>query len=103
MQKGIEASASEGVMMRPKTVRKPTTKQATSLSETLLPLLAQMIESGNISVRVGRLSDLKEWLNDSEAFEITQVIIIEAASIRVHGNELQIDHHSSWLTQRTAR
>ena len=91
MQKGIEASASEGVMMRPKTVRKPRTKQATSLSETLLPLLAQFIESGHISVRVGRLADVKEWLNDFEASEKTQVVTIEAASVRINGNELQID------------
>ena len=77
--------------MRTKTVRKPRTKQATSLSETLLPLLAQMIESGNISVRVGRLSDVKEWLNDFEAAEKTQVVTIEAASVRINGNELQID------------
>lgn len=91
MQKRIEAPPSEGVTMRAKTVKKTRTKQASSPSKTLLPLLAQMIKSGQISIRVGRLEDVKEWLNDSEAFEKSQVVTIEAASVRMNGNELQID------------
>ena len=77
--------------MRPKSVKKPRTKQLPSPSEMLAPSLARLIESGKISVRLGPVADVREWLNNYEAFEKSKVAVIHAASVRIDGNVLQID------------
>lgn len=40
------------------------TQEQIALSEKVLPLLAELIEWGRISVRLGPLADVKEWLNN---------------------------------------
>ena len=57
----------------------------------LLPLLTRLVESGKISVRLGPVRDVKDWLNNFQAFEKSPVVTIAAASIRLEGAELQFD------------
>ena len=56
-----------------------------------LPLLARLIESGKISIRLGPIKDVKDWLNNYEAFEKTPIVTIDANSVRLVGTELQSD------------
>jgi hypothetical protein len=57
----------------------------------LLPVLARLVENGKISIRVGPVRDVKDWLNNYQAFEKSPVVTIDAASIRLVGTELQFD------------
>ena len=57
----------------------------------LLPLLARLIENGKISIRLGPISDVKDWLYNYQAFEKSPIVTIDADSIRLEGAELQID------------
>ena len=57
----------------------------------LLPLLARLVESGKISIRLGPIADVKDWLNNYQAFEKSPVVTIDAVSVRLVGTELQID------------
>jgi hypothetical protein len=57
----------------------------------LLPLLARLSENGKISIRLGPIADVKDWLNNYQAFEKTPVVTIDAASVRQVGTELQFD------------
>jgi hypothetical protein len=57
----------------------------------LLPLLARLIENGKISIRLGPVADVKDWLNNYQAFEKSPVVAIDAASVRIDGGALQID------------
>ena len=57
----------------------------------LLPVLARLVEDGKISIRLGPVRDVKDWLNNYQAFEKTPVVTIDAISIRLLGTELQID------------
>jgi hypothetical protein len=57
----------------------------------LLPVLARLIESGKISIHLGPVADVKDWLNNYEAFEKSPVVTIDAGSVRLVGTELQID------------
>jgi len=59
--------------------------------KNLLPVLARLIETGKISIRLGPIADVKDWLNNYQAFEKTPIVAIEAASIRLDGAELQLD------------
>jgi len=56
-----------------------------------LPLLARLIESGKISIRLGPIKDVKDWLNNYEAFEKTLIVTLDATSVRLAETELQID------------
>ncbi|MGB8800716.1 MAG: hypothetical protein WCC97_08515 [Candidatus Acidiferrales bacterium] len=56
-----------------------------------MPLLAGLVESGKISIRLGPLADVKDWLNNYQAFEKSPVVTIDARSVRLEGTELQID------------
>jgi hypothetical protein len=57
----------------------------------LLPLLARLIENGKISIRLGPVADVKDWLYNYQAFEKSPVVTIEPASVRLVGTELQFD------------
>ena len=56
-----------------------------------MPLLARLIESGKISIRLGPVADVKDWLNNYQAFEKSRVVTIDAAVVRIVGTELELD------------
>jgi vacuolar-type H+-ATPase subunit B/Vma2 len=56
-----------------------------------LPPLARLIETGKISIRLGPVADVKDWLSNYQAFEKTSVVTVDAASVRLVGAELQLD------------
>jgi hypothetical protein len=56
-----------------------------------LSALARLIETGKISIRLGPVADVKDWLNNYQAFEKSPVVTIDAVSVRIVGNELQLD------------
>jgi hypothetical protein len=59
--------------------------------KNLLPLLARLVENGKISIRLGPVADVKDWLNNYQAFERTPIVTIDAGSVRLVGTELQLD------------
>lgn len=73
-----------------RTKTKATPREVVEL-KNLLPVLARLIESGKISVRPGPVADVKDWLNNYQAFEKTPVVAIDAVSVRFVGVELQVD------------
>jgi hypothetical protein len=73
-----------------RTKTKATPREVVEL-KNLLPVLARLIESGGISIRLGPVADVKDWLNNYRAFEKTPVVTIDAVSIRLEGAELQFD------------
>jgi hypothetical protein len=73
-----------------KTKAKPTPQETVDL-KNLLPALARLIENGKISIRLGPVRDVKDWLNNYQAFEESPVVTIDAASVRLVGTELQLD------------
>jgi len=75
---------------RTKTKTKATPQELVEL-KNLLPVLARLIESGNISIRLGPIADVKDWLNNYQAFEKTPNVTIDANSVRLVGTELQLD------------
>ena len=73
-----------------RTKTKATPKEIVEL-KNLLPVLARLVESGKISIRLGPVTDVKDWLNNYQAFEKTPIVTIDAVSIRLVGSELQLD------------
>jgi hypothetical protein len=69
---------------------KPTPQEIVDL-KNLLPLLARLVENGKISIRLGPVRDVKDWLNNYEAFEKSPVVTIDANSVRLAGTELHVD------------
>ena len=59
--------------------------------ENLLPVLTRLVENGKISIRLGPVADVKDWLNNYQAFEKTPVVTLDATSVRLVGTELQLD------------
>lgn len=59
--------------------------------ENLLPVLTRLVENGKISIRLGPVADVKDWLNNYQAFEKSPVVTVDAQSVRMDGIELQID------------
>ena len=59
--------------------------------KNLLPVLARLVESGKISIRLGPVADVKDWLNNYQAFEKSPVVTIDVISVRLVGAELQFD------------
>ncbi|HWO31881.1 MAG TPA: hypothetical protein VNO32_24055 [Candidatus Acidoferrum sp.] len=59
--------------------------------KNLLPVLARLIETGKISIRLGPVADVKDWLNNYQAFEKSPVVTIDAAAVRIVGTELELD------------
>ena len=57
----------------------------------LLPVLVRLIESGKISMRLGPIADVKEWLDNYEAFEKSPTVAVDAVSVWLVGTEMQID------------
>lgn len=76
--------------MPTKTKAKPTPQELVDL-KNLLPLLARLVENGKISIRLGPIADVKDWLNNYQAFEKSPTVIIDAVSVRLVGTEFQID------------
>jgi len=73
-----------------RTKTKPTPQEVVEL-KNLLPLLARLVENGKISIRLGPVADVKDWLNNYQAFEKTPVVTIDTVSVRLVGTELQLD------------
>jgi hypothetical protein len=73
-----------------RTKTKATPQEVVKL-RNLLPVLARLIENGKISIRLGPDADMKDWLNNYQAFEKTAVVTIDAGSVRLVGTELQLD------------
>jgi hypothetical protein len=59
--------------------------------KSLLPVLARLVESGKISIRLGPVRDEKDWLNNYQTFEKSPVVTIDAQIVRLEGTELQLD------------
>jgi hypothetical protein len=57
----------------------------------LLPVFAHLVEHAKISIRPGPIADVKDWLNNYQAFEKTPIVTIDAASVRLVGTELQFN------------
>jgi hypothetical protein len=74
--------------MRTKTMATP--QEIVDL-KNLLPVLARLVENGKISIRLGPVRDVKDWLNNYQAFEKSPVVTIDAQRVRLEGNELQLD------------
>jgi hypothetical protein len=75
---------------KPRTKTKATPREVVEL-KNLLPVLARLVESGKISIRLGPVADVKDWLNNYQAFEKSPVVTLDAVSVRLVGTELQID------------
>jgi hypothetical protein len=69
---------------------KPTQQEIVDLTN-LLPVLARLVETGKISIRLGPVADVKDWLNNYQAFEKSPVVTIDAAAVRIVGAELEFD------------
>jgi hypothetical protein len=67
------------------------TPQETVDLKNLLPVLARLVENGKISIQLGPVRDVKDWLNNYQAFEKSPVVSIDANSVRLMGTELQLD------------
>lgn len=65
-------------------------KEVTDIQD-LVSTLAHLVERGRVSIRLGPISDVREWLNNYEAFEKTKIAVADAASVRVTKNGLEID------------
>ena len=59
--------------------------------KNLLPVLARFVENGKVSIRLGPVADVKDWLNNYQAFEKTPIVTIDAGSVWLVGTELQFD------------
>ena len=81
--------------MRPMPIQTRTKTKATPQEvvelKNLLPVLARLIENGKISIRLGPVADVKDWLNNYQAFEKSPVVTIDATVVRLTGAELQLD------------
>jgi hypothetical protein len=73
-----------------RTKTKATPQEVVEL-KNLLPVLARLVEDGKISIRLGPVPDVKDWLNNYQAFEKSPVVTIDAVSVRLEGVELQVD------------
>jgi len=73
-----------------KTKTKPTPQEIVDL-KNLLPVLTRLVESGKISIRLGPVRDVKDWLNNYQAFEKSPVVTIDATAVRIAGGELELD------------
>jgi hypothetical protein len=73
-----------------RTKTKATPQEIVDL-KNLLPMLARLIENGKISIRLGPVADVKDWLNNYQAFEKSPVVTIDAAAVRIVGAELEFD------------
>jgi predicted acyltransferase (DUF342 family) len=73
-----------------RTKTKATPQEVVEL-RNLLPVLVRLVENGNISIRLGPVADVKDWLNNYQAFEKTPVVTLDAISVRLEGTELQFD------------
>jgi hypothetical protein len=73
-----------------RTKTKATPQEVVEL-KNLLPVLAPLVENGKISIRLGPVADVKDWLNNYQAFEKSPIVTIDAQSVRLVGTELQFD------------
>jgi hypothetical protein len=67
------------------------TPQETVDLKNLLPVLARLVENGKISIRLGPVADVKDWLNNYQAFEKSPIVTLDAVGLRLVGAELQLD------------
>jgi hypothetical protein len=73
-----------------KSKTKPTPQELVDL-KNLLPAVSRLVESGKISIRLGPVRDVNDWLNNFQAFEKNPVVTLDAISVRLEGTELQLD------------
>jgi hypothetical protein len=76
--------------MQTRTKTKATPQEVVDL-RNLLPSLVRLIESGTISIPLGPVADVKDRLNNYQAFEQTPIVTIDAVSVRLVGTELHFD------------
>jgi hypothetical protein len=76
--------------MPKQTKTKPNPHETVDLKH-LLPVLARLVEAGEISIRLRPVADVKDWLNHYQAFEKSPVVTIDAAVVRIVGAELEFD------------
>jgi hypothetical protein len=76
--------------MPTQTKTKATPQEVVDL-KNLLPVLARLVDNGKISIRLGPVADVKDWLNNYQAFEKSPVVTIDALGVRLAGTELQLD------------
>jgi len=69
---------------------KATLQEAVDL-KNLLPVLVRLVENGKISIRLRPVRDVKDWLNNYQAFEKSPVVTIDATGLGLEGTELQFD------------
>ncbi len=72
------------------TKTKATPRELVEL-RNVLPVLARLIENGKISIRLGPVADVTDWLNNYQSFEKSPVVAIDAGSVRLVGHGLQFD------------
>jgi hypothetical protein len=66
-------------------------QQEISRCKRVLPMLAELVESGRISARLAPLADVRAWLRQYEACEKSRTVIIDAARVRMERNDRQFD------------
>jgi hypothetical protein len=76
--------------MRTRMKTKATPQEAVEPSN-LLPVIARLVENGKILIRLGPVADVKDWLNNYQAFEKTPTVTIDAGSVGPVGTALQFD------------
>jgi hypothetical protein len=75
---------------RTRTKTKATPQETVDL-KNLLPVLARLIESGKISIRLAPIVDVKDWLNNYQEFEKSPIFTIGGVNVRLVGTEFQFD------------
>jgi hypothetical protein len=77
---------------------KPKTDDAREI-KSVLQLLSRLAKAGKISVRLGPIKDVKAWVNNFEELEKRKIVAVEAASVQLSQDGLQIglglDHYAS--------
>jgi hypothetical protein len=73
-----------------RTKTKATPQEIVEL-KNLLPVLGRLVENGKVTIRLGPVRDVKDWLNNYQAFEKSRIVTIDASSVRLVGTELQLD------------
>jgi len=66
-------------------------RQEITLCKVVLPLLTELIQAGRVSVRLGPLEDVRQWLNNHGSRRKKKMLRTPAASVSMELNRLHID------------
>jgi len=78
-------------VMRTQAGNRTKMQQQIALCKIVLPLLTELIESGRISVRLGLLTDVRQWLNNCPARVKKKMVKPRVTSVSIKLNRLQIE------------